>query len=108
MPGSIACTPAYACPPITNHESRITNHGFSMAETRIIYGFHAVVSRIRQNAAAVKEIYLDGTRTDRRVRDLSQLAAERGVRLLLIDDKRRDGMTGHGRHQGVAARVEVT
>ncbi len=91
---------------ITNHHSPITNHGFLMAEARFIYGFHAVTSRLRQNAAAVKEIYLDSGREDRRARDLIELAESRGARVMLIDGKRLDGMTGNARHQGVAARVE--
>jgi 23S rRNA (guanosine2251-2'-O)-methyltransferase len=77
-----------------------------MSETRLIYGFHAVVSRLRQNAASVKEIYLDTSREDRRARDLARLAQERGARVMSADSARLDGMTQHARHQGVVARVE--
>ncbi|MBI4207066.1 MAG: 23S rRNA (guanosine(2251)-2'-O)-methyltransferase RlmB [Betaproteobacteria bacterium] len=78
-----------------------------MAETRIIYGFHAVISRLRQNAAAVQEILLDSERRDRRVQDLLRLTESHGIRVMLVDAGRLDGVTGHARHQGVAARVEV-
>jgi len=78
-----------------------------MAETRIIYGFHAVLARLRQNAAAVQELLLDKTRDDRRARDLVRVAGERGVRVMLVDTARLDGIAGNTRHQGVAARVEV-
>ncbi|HSN41430.1 MAG TPA: 23S rRNA (guanosine(2251)-2'-O)-methyltransferase RlmB [Burkholderiales bacterium] len=78
-----------------------------MAESRIIYGFHAVIGRLRQNAAAVKEIYLDNSRHDRRAQDLVRLAESHGLRVMLVDDKRLDGMTGNARHQGVAARAEL-
>jgi 23S rRNA (guanosine2251-2'-O)-methyltransferase len=78
-----------------------------MAEARLIYGFHAVISRLRQSAASVKEIYLDQSRGDRRARDLAQLAQERGVRVMAADGARLDGMTQHARHQGVVARVDV-
>jgi 23S rRNA (guanosine2251-2'-O)-methyltransferase len=77
-----------------------------MSEARLIYGFHAVISRLRQSAASVKEIYLDTSRDDRRARDLAQLAQERGVRVMAADGARLDGMTQHARHQGVVARVE--
>jgi 23S rRNA (guanosine2251-2'-O)-methyltransferase len=77
-----------------------------MSEARLIYGFHAVTSRLRQQAAAVKELYLDQSRSDRRAKDLAQLAVERGVRVMLVDGARLDGMTQHARHQGVVARVE--
>jgi 23S rRNA (guanosine2251-2'-O)-methyltransferase len=78
-----------------------------MSEAHFIYGFHAVTGRIRQNAASVREIYLDQSRSDPRARELGRLAAERGVRLVLVDGARLDGMTKHARHQGVAARVEA-
>jgi len=78
-----------------------------MAETRLIHGFHAVLSRLRQNAASIREIYIDQARDDRRVRDLKALAEGRGLRIMLVDGKRLDGMTAHERHQGVAARIEM-
>jgi len=78
-----------------------------MADAHLIYGFHAVTSRIRQNAASIREIYLDQSRGDRRAKDLAQLAAERNVRLMMMDGSRLDGMTQHARHQGVVARVEA-
>lgn len=78
-----------------------------MGETRLIYGFHAVTSRLRQNAASVKELLVDQEREDHRARDLKRLAAERGVRVIKVDAARLDGMTQHARHQGVAARVEM-
>lgn len=78
-----------------------------MSEQRLIYGFHAVTSRLRQRAGAVSEIYLDGSRNDRRAKDLLALAEARGARVMLVDAKRLDGMTGQARHQGVAARAEA-
>lgn len=78
-----------------------------MAETRVIHGFHAVLSRLRQNAASIREIYVDASRDDRRARELKALAEGRGLRIMLVDGKRLDGMTGNERHQGVAARVEA-
>lgn len=77
-----------------------------MSEAKLIYGFHAVTSRLRQNAAGVKEVYLDQSRGDHRAKDLAKLAAEHGVRLMMVDGARLDGMTQHARHQGVVARVE--
>jgi 23S rRNA (guanosine2251-2'-O)-methyltransferase len=76
-----------------------------MADTRIVYGFHAVTSRLREQGAGVQEIYLDSSRNDARAQDLTRLAAERGVRVMTVDTQRLDGLTRHARHQGVAARV---
>ena len=78
-----------------------------MADTRIIYGFHAVTSRLRQGAQSVKELYLDTTREDRRAQELVKTAEAHGARVIRVDEKRLDGLTHHARHQGVAARIEV-
>ena len=76
-----------------------------MADGHIVYGFHAVISRLRQHAASVQEIYLDATRNDARAQDLTKLAESHAVRIMAVDGKRLDGLTGNARHQGVAARV---
>jgi 23S rRNA (guanosine2251-2'-O)-methyltransferase len=79
-----------------------------VTDSRVIYGFHAVTSRLRQKGAGVQEIYLDRSRSDARARGLAQLARERGARVMLVETARLDGITGGGRHQGVAARVDAT
>ncbi len=71
----------------------------------MLYGFHAVVSRLRQQAASVATIYADGARDDARMRELLELAARHGVRVISADTQRLDRLTGHARHQGVAAQV---
>lgn len=78
-----------------------------MSGAKIIWGFHAITSRLRQKAAGVREIYIDAARDDRRARELAQAAQARGVRVIMSDSARLDGMTGHARHQGVAAQVEA-
>jgi 23S rRNA (guanosine2251-2'-O)-methyltransferase len=79
-----------------------------MADLRLIYGFHAVTSRIRQNPDGVLEVYLQEQRNDPRMRDLIKLAGTNGVRIIPVDAKRLDGMAGSARHQGVAARVDAS
>jgi 23S rRNA (guanosine2251-2'-O)-methyltransferase len=79
-----------------------------MADLRLIYGFHAVTSRIRQNPDSVLEVYLQAQRQDPRMRDLIKLAESSGVRVIPVEAKRLDGMGGHERHQGVAARVDAS
>jgi 23S rRNA (guanosine2251-2'-O)-methyltransferase len=77
-----------------------------MPESRIIHGFHAVTSRLRSAPDAVREIYVDAARSDKRCGDLLKLAESRHVRVMTVDTRRLDGMTGNARHQGVAASVE--
>jgi 23S rRNA (guanosine2251-2'-O)-methyltransferase len=79
-----------------------------VSDAKIIWGFHAISSRLRQRAAGVREVYIDAAREDRRARDLAQAAQARGVRVVMSDGARLDGITGHARHQGVAARVDAT
>ncbi|HEX6320547.1 MAG TPA: 23S rRNA (guanosine(2251)-2'-O)-methyltransferase RlmB [Burkholderiales bacterium] len=76
-------------------------------EPRVVFGFHAVLSRVRADPSSVLEIFLDETRKDARARDLATVAERAGVKLMRVPTKRLDGFYGGGRHQGVVARVEV-
>jgi 23S rRNA (guanosine2251-2'-O)-methyltransferase len=76
-------------------------------EPRVVFGFHAVLARLRADPQSVLEIFLDETRQDARVRDLVAVAERAGVRLMRVPSKRLDGFYGGGRHQGVVARVQV-
>lgn len=76
-----------------------------MTESKVIYGFHAVTSRLRSAPDAIREIYVDVARKDHRGADLLTLAKTRNVRVMTVDGRRLDGMTGNARHQGVAASV---
>lgn len=77
-----------------------------MSETRILFGFHAVLSRLRQHAASVQEILIDRDRIDARMKDLLSMADGAGVRHMQVERSRLDGLAGvNGRHQGVIARV---
>ncbi len=77
-------------------------------ESRFIYGFHAVIAKLRHSPDDVREIFLDRTRQDARARDLAKLAETHGVRLIPSDAGRLDGMCGNdARHQGVVARVNA-
>jgi 23S rRNA (guanosine2251-2'-O)-methyltransferase len=74
---------------------------------RLIIGFHAVLSRIRQNARGIQEIYLDQARSDPRAQDLLRLAEGHQVRVIRVAGNRLDGLTRGARHQGVAALAET-
>ena len=77
-------------------------------EPRVVFGFHAVLARLRADPQSVLEIFLDETRNDARGKDLAVAAERAGVRLMRVPTKRLDGFYGGGRHQGVVARVAVT
>jgi len=83
----------------------MSRHG--AREPRVVYGFHAVLARLRADPGSVIEIYLDETRGDARARELASLAERAGVRLMRVPVKRLDGFYGGARHQGVVARIEL-
>ncbi len=80
-----------------------------MSEARILFGFHAVLSRMRQHSTSIEEILIDRDRIDARMKDLLNLAESANVRTMQVDRSRLDGLAGmNGRHQGVLARVVDT
>ncbi|QID18571.1 23S rRNA (guanosine(2251)-2'-O)-methyltransferase RlmB [Nitrogeniibacter mangrovi] len=76
-------------------------------ETRFIFGFHAIQSRLRNDAESIHELHVAEGRQDARSRDLVALAESLGVRVMPTDAARLDGMAGGARHQGVVARVDA-
>jgi 23S rRNA (guanosine2251-2'-O)-methyltransferase len=72
-------------------------------KNKMIFGFHAVTSRLRHEAASVEEIFVDAGRQDRRMQDLIANAKAAGVRVMPVDAERLDKIVGTRRHQGVIA-----
>ncbi len=78
-----------------------------MSERLFVYGFHAVLARLRQCPDSVEQIYLHHERHDRRAQDLLQVAQAAGAVVAVVSRDRLDGMVGKVRHQGVVARVRA-
>ena len=76
-------------------------------ESRLIYGFHAVLGKLRRDAAGVFELYLADSRSDMRAREVHKIAEAEGVRIIAADNERLERMVGTRRHQGVVARVDA-
>ncbi|NDI86667.1 23S rRNA (guanosine(2251)-2'-O)-methyltransferase RlmB [Undibacterium crateris] len=74
-------------------------------KSKMIFGFHAVTSRIRHEASSVEEVYVDAERHDRRMNDLLQSVKAAGIRIIHADDQRLSNMVGTRRHQGVVAKA---
>ena len=74
-------------------------------KSKLLFGFHAVTSRLRHDASSVEEIYVDAQRHDRRMQDLIRAAQEAKVRIIHADDQRLSSMSGTHRHQGVVAKA---
>ena len=76
------------------------------ASSRLIYGFHAVLSRLRQSPESIFEIHVESQRADARARDLIARAEAGGVRVMTSDKAQLQRMAGTHRHQGVVARID--
>ncbi len=73
----------------------------------LVFGFHSVTSRLRSQAASVKELYVDARREDGRMRELLSAAAQAGVEARRVDGARLDKLCPNRRHQGVVAIAEA-
>ncbi len=68
-----------------------------------LYGFHAVGVRLRIAPETVREVHLDPTRRDARMRQFAERARAAGVVIVDSDDQRLSRMAKSPRHQGVVA-----
>jgi 23S rRNA (guanosine2251-2'-O)-methyltransferase len=79
----------------------------SKADSRLIYGFHAVLGRLRRDPETVFELFLSARRDDARAHEAMKCAKAAGTKLVLTDDERLGRMVGTRRHQGIVARVDA-
>lgn len=73
-----------------------------------IFGFHAVMARLRRDPEGVSELYIDANRNDPRMRELERLAQNAGVRLHGVDAQRIERLCPGKRHQGVVALAQTS
>ena len=72
----------------------------------MLFGFHAVTVRLKSAPKSVREIHVDTTRRDQRMRQFVERAKDAGAKIIDSDDERLQKLCGSHRHQGVVARVE--
>ena len=77
-----------------------------MAATQVLAGFHAVIARMRQAPATIREVYVEAQRRDKRMQTLLDQLAQAGVSVHPVAVARLDGLAGGSRHQGVVAVAE--
>jgi 23S rRNA (guanosine2251-2'-O)-methyltransferase len=68
-----------------------------------VFGFHAVNGRLKHAPDTMQTLYVSEHRRDARMRDLLARADEAGVKIVVADDRRLDGLAGGNAHQGVVA-----
>ncbi len=74
---------------------------------KLLYGFHAVGTRLRAAPQSIRELLVDGSRHDARMRQLLARAEQAALTVQSVDAPRLDALVGDRRHQGVVARVEA-
>ncbi len=73
----------------------------------LIYGFHAVLARLRRAPASITELYVDSERDDARAREVLELATDSGLRAHRVAHSRLERLCPSRRHQGVVAIAEA-
>jgi len=73
---------------------------------KLLFGFHAVSVRLKVAPKTIRELHIDATRRDQRMRQFVAKAEEAGLPIVESDDDRLQKMCGTHRHQGIVAKVE--
>jgi 23S rRNA (guanosine2251-2'-O)-methyltransferase len=71
----------------------------------LLFGFHAVTVRLKTAPESVRELHVDASRRDARMRQFLERAAECGIKVIESDDARLSKLAGNTRHQGLVAKV---
>jgi len=74
---------------------------------KVLFGFHAVTVRLKTAPESVREVHVDASRRDARMRQFVERAQEAAVRVIDSDDQNLQRLCGTHKHQGVVARVEA-
>lgn len=74
---------------------------------KLLFGFHAVSVRLKVAPKSIRELHVDATRRDQRMKQFLAKVEEAGLKVIESDDDKLQKMCGTHRHQGVVARVEV-
>lgn len=69
----------------------------------ILYGFHAVLARVKTAPSSVDEVLFDQQRKDKRMQQFVDKVQAAGVKILAVDGDRLEKAAGHRQHQGVVA-----
>jgi 23S rRNA (guanosine2251-2'-O)-methyltransferase len=72
----------------------------------VLFGFHAVGTRLKIAPASVELILFDASRRDARMKGLLARAAEAGVKVVETEPQQLDRLARSDRHQGLVAKVE--
>lgn len=73
---------------------------------KLLFGFHAITVRLKVAPHSIRELHVDATRRDQRMKQFLAKVEDAGVKVIDSDDDRLQQLAGTHRHQGVVAKVE--
>jgi 23S rRNA (guanosine2251-2'-O)-methyltransferase len=74
---------------------------------KLLFGFHAVTVRLKVAPKTIRELHVEASRRDQRMKQFLAKVEEAGIAVIDSDDERLQKMAGTHRHQGVVAKVEA-
>lgn len=69
----------------------------------ILYGFHAVLARVKTASSSMQEVLFDQQRKDKRMLQCIDKVRAAGVKTTAVDAERLEKAAGHRQHQGIVA-----
>ncbi len=76
-----------------------------MTQTSLLYGFHAVIQRIKSNPHTVLKISVNENRQDKRMQQLLDIAKVNNISISYVNNYELDNLLPKSNHQGVIAKV---
>ncbi len=73
----------------------------------LIHGIHAVLAALRLHAGSVMEVWVDATRRDVRITELTEAARQAKIKLHTVTQRELDDLAPDVRHQGALASCRV-
>jgi len=79
-----------------------------MASTRLIFGFHAIQTLLKQRPEVIQNLWVDGHRRDTRMQKFCEFAESVAIKPQRIQTERLDRLVAGESHQGVVAEIHDT
>jgi len=76
-----------------------------MPATQLLFGFHAVTTRLRRDPASITRLLVREDRVDERAASALRDATSAGVHVERVAGESLDTLVGHRRHQGIVAQA---
>lgn len=79
-----------------------------MSSADYIFGLHAVEKALQHSTTGLKEVWVDQSRHDKRIKQIIELAEKKQVAINRVTSQEIDALLPDGQHQGVLASLDST